>query len=142
MDKLNSRKSKLLPEPLAIVMCDLIWFDSFSGKHSLLGAFSQLNSSTFPFVHERLAVYVLLTNGHGTVKLRLQVVDIDEQRPPVLQIEVEQRYPDPTVVTESSFTFNNLLFEAPGDYRLQLFANDEFLMERRLPVIDSRVPPR
>ena len=142
MNKSDSRKSTLLPEPLAMVMCDLIWHDSYSGKHSLLGAFSQLNSSTFPFIHERLAVYVLLTDGHGTVKLRLQLVDVDEQRPPIVQIDVEQPFRDPTAVNESSFTFNNLLFESPGEYRLQLFANDEFVMERRLPVIDKNAVPR
>ena len=125
-----------------MVMCDLIWHDSYSGKHSLLGAFSQLNSSTYPFIHERLSVYVLLTEGHGTVKLRLQIVDVDEQRPPVVRIDVEQPFRDPTAINESSFTFNNLRFESPGDYRLQLFANGEFVMERRLPVIDNNAVPR
>src|SRR5205814_287400 len=111
---------------------------SYSGKHSLLGACTQLNSNTFPFIHERLAIYVLLTEGYGTVKLRLQLVDVDEQRTPVMRVEVQQRFRDPMAVNESSFTFNHLRFESPGEYRLQLFANDEFVMERRLPVIDSK----
>ena len=120
----------------------MIWHDSFSGKHSLLGTFSQLNSSKFPFVHHRLSVYVVVTEGRGIVKLRLKLIDVDEQRPPVVQIEVEQPFCDPTAINESAFTFNNLPFVAPGDYRLQLFADGEFVMERRLPVIDNNGLPR
>src|SRR5713226_106678 len=92
MEKSNSSKAALVPQPLAMIMCDLIWLDSYSGKHSLLGCFSQLNSSRFPFTHDRMSVYVLLTEGHGNVKLRLQLVDVDEERPPVVRIEVEQPF--------------------------------------------------
>jgi hypothetical protein len=137
MSKSDSRPSVPLPKPLAMVMCDLIWRDSHSGKMSLLGAFTQINSRNFPFVYEGMSVYLVLTEGHGTVRLRLQLVDVDEERPPVLQWEVEQPFPDPTAINESSVAFQHLVFKAPGEYRLQLFANDEFLMERRVPVIDS-----
>jgi hypothetical protein len=141
MEKSNSSKAALLPQPLAMVMCDLIWQDSYSRKHSLLGCFSQLNSSRFPFTHDRMSVYVLLTEGHGNVKLRLQLVDVDEERPPVVRIEVEQPFRNPTAVNESSFLLTGLRFEHPGDYRLQLFANGEFMMERRFQVVQTRDDP-
>jgi hypothetical protein len=46
--------------------------------------------------------------------------------------EVPVEYPDPRAVVECRFYLNNILFRKPGEFRLQLFSNKEFLLERRI----------
>lgn len=46
-------------------------------------------------------------------------------------------FPDPLAVVEVVFSKANVLFPAPGEYRVQLFAAGEPLRERRLHVLQS-----
>jgi hypothetical protein len=39
------------------------------------------------------------------------------------------------MVAELNFLINKLVFPAPGEYRFQVYGNDELLMERRLDVV-------
>jgi hypothetical protein len=45
-------------------------------------------------------------------------------------------FANPRVVAELNFTVANLTFHEPGEYRLQVYGNNELLAERRLYVMD------
>lgn len=123
------------PYPLAMVVCDNIHRDPGTGKPFLLGCFSVIHAREFPAVHPLLALYVSVTNGRGTVPFRVQLVDVNEERDPIWLIEDEVEFPDPRVVAEMCFYLTGLTFVEPGEYRFQLFASNEFLMERRILVV-------
>ncbi len=129
-----------IPPPfvLAMVISDSIHTDPGSGKRFILGCFSAIFAHTFPAAHGMMAVYVALTNGRGKVPFALQVVDTgDEQDEQVLfRGEGEVEFIDPRAVVELNFFIQNLVFPHPGEYRFQLFAGNEFLMERRLVVAE------
>jgi hypothetical protein len=68
------------------------------------------------------------------------LVDADEDRQPVLELEQEFDCSDPRQVIQLMFTVRNLVFPEEGEYRLQLFASGEFLMERR--IIIKEIPKK
>jgi len=123
------------PYPLAMVVCDYIHNDPGTGKAFLLGCFSVIQAREFPATHPCLALYVSVTNGRGTVPFKVQLVDVNEERDPIWMVEDEMEFPDPRVEAELYFHLINLNFAEPGEYRFQLFACNEFLMERRILVV-------
>jgi hypothetical protein len=48
--------------------------------------------------------------------------------------ELIVHFQDPTMEIEIEFEVQECTFERPGEYRFQLFARNEFLLERRLVV--------
>ena len=137
-------KASLAPYALALVVCDAIWRDPWTGKRTILGCFSAIYAPTFPVVHPVMSVYLAITDGHGTVPIALRLIDADEERPAVFEVKGDVSFPDPRVVMELDFTVANILFPAAGEYRLQLSSGPNPLMERRIVVFatgeDKNVP--
>lgn len=123
------------PIPLALLICDHVWRDPNTGKHSLLGTLSGIGGTKLPVVLN-MAVYFALIEGRGIQPVRLELADIDEERPPVFRIDSELHFNDPREVVEGAFQFENLVFPQRGQYRLKLFVGNEFLMERALHVTE------
>ena len=120
------------PYPLALVVCDFIWDDPDTGKKTLIGTFSVIEGRSFPLVHPSISVLASLTDGCGAFVIRLELSDVDDEREPIFSLEHEVEVDDPRVIVEQVFVADNVVFTHPGEYRLRLFANHEFLIERRL----------
>jgi len=99
-----------------------------------LGCFSVVNARSFPAKHPTLGIYLDLTNGRGDVTVKVQIVDSDQEREPVFVGEIQCGFSDPRMVAELDFIVGGLEFPLPGEYRVQAYANDEFVIERRLLV--------
>lgn len=123
------------PFPLAMVICDNIHRDPGSGKLFILGCFSIIGTETVPATHPLMGLYIELTNGRGNVKFKVQLVDAEEVWPPIWTSEAEINFDGPRAVAQLAFMAHNVSFERAGEYRFQLFACDEFLMERRVLLI-------
>ena len=125
------------PIPLTLLICDHAWRDPTNGKHHLLGTYSAIGSSTFPLV-TNLTAYFAVTEGQGELPVRMELVDVDEERPAVFDVEGLSELHHLREVIEGTFAFENLQIPEPGEYRLKLFVAGEFLMERALHVTESR----
>lgn len=125
-----------LPPPvtLAMVACDSIWVEPISGKVSLLGILYEFGAVAFPAAYALIAVYVCLTDAHGEVLLELRLVDADDEHEPLFHAEDEVDFSDRGTIIEWTVEVEDIAFPAPGDYSLQLFANGQFVQERRLTV--------
>jgi hypothetical protein len=124
------------PIPLSLMICDHVWHDANSGKHSLLGTFSSIGSSHFPLAIG-MAVYFAVTDGQGLLPVRMELIDVDEERPAVFDVEANFEFTDRRQVIEGTFSLANLVFPEPGEYRLKLFVAGEFLMERSLNITST-----
>lgn len=122
------------PFPLALVVCDAVHRDPGSGKPYLLGCFSCISARKFPAKHVRMCLYVELTNGRGKVEVKGKLVDVGEERDTVWEDKCAVDFVDPRVVVQVSFRIADVIFPQPGEYRIQLSADGEFLMERRILV--------
>ncbi len=94
----------------------------------------------FPFNCPSLAVYASMIDGRGETPLRLRLIDVNEERGPVLEFETSVNFLDPTEEVEIAFRLVDLVFPEPGDYRLQLYGADQFLKERRFLIIPLENP--
>lgn len=130
------------PMVLAAIVCDAIHQDPSTKKCTLLGTFSTITVRQFPAIHRQLAIHIALTNGHGHCRIRLVIASPDENAQPLFNKEGTIEFRDPRMVAELNFGINNLRFEKPGEHRIQIYGNDELLMERRLYVFDMKNMPR
>jgi len=144
MSDSESKFGRPAPMVLAMILCDAIHQDPATKKSTLLGTFSTINARQFPAVHRHLAVHAAMTNGHGKTRIRLTLVGPNESQPPLFSREGMIEFVDPRMVAELNFALANISFPEPGEYRLQIFGNDELLMERRLYVLamSAQNPPQ
>lgn len=126
------------PYPLAMIISDAVHRDPATGKYTILGTFSSITSKTYPTVHPYLAVFVNLTDGRGVVPLRMRLVDAEEElEEPLFETEMECDFFDPRIIYEVVMGAKGIAFPHPGEYRLQLFAGEEFLIERRILLLKT-----
>lgn len=131
------------PVILAMVLCDAIHQDPATKKCTLLGTFSTITARSFPVMHAALAVHVALTDGRGKTRIRLTLVSSDDEQQVLFSQEGMIQFADPRVVAEINFGIRNLTFPRPGEYRFQVYGNDQLLGERRLHVLELRqMPPQ
>ncbi len=64
---------------------------------------------------------------------------MNDEREPIFLLEQEVELDDPQMVLEAVFQIPEVTFPSPGEYRLKLFANQEFLIERRLILFSTAV---
>ncbi len=131
----ESTSGRPAPMVLAMILCDAIYQDPATKKCTLLGTFSTINARQFPAMHRQLSVHVAMTAGHGKTTMRLTLVGPDESAPPLFSRDGVIEFGDPRMVAELNFFITNVSFPQPGEYRLQIFGNEELLMERRLYVV-------
>lgn len=122
------------PFPLAMVICDGIHRDPGTKKLTLLGCFSVIGVTELPAVHPSMGLYIELTNGRGKVPLLCRLVDANEEFEPLWEYKGETEIEDPRVVLQIALKMEDVRFSRAGEYRIQLFACNEFLMERRVLV--------
>jgi hypothetical protein len=120
------------PFALSMLICDAVHVDPTSGKITIIGCFGAISASRFPAVHPSMTIFAELTDGRGKVPLLLRVIDVDEDRTPVVEAQFEVDIPDPLAVQVVVWPLQGLTFPEPGEYRVQLFSGSEHLLERRL----------
>ena len=124
-------------EPVALVLltCDQVYTDQASGKSTLLGLFSAIAATEFPFVVPQICIFVVLTEGRGRCMLSIKVIDAAESMAPLVEEYVGVEFRNPLDAEELTFQMFDVEFPAAGEYRVQLFAGAALLAERRM-VID------
>jgi len=88
-------------------------------------------------------LYVSLTDGRGKTALRVELVDVNEENEPIWEdSDYTVDFVDPRMVVEVSYPIPLVTFPEPGEYRFKLFANDEFIMERRILAFHIQRPKK
>ncbi len=121
------------PHVLAMIICDVVIDDRISGKKSLVGLFDAIATTALPCTVNELHVFLVLTDGYGTLKARMRCVraSTDEELFSTVQ---EVKFPDPLAVLEINLGFCGCDFPEAGEYRFQFFADQTLLCERKFHV--------
>jgi|CXWL01.1.fsa_nt_gi hypothetical protein len=128
------------PDVLAMLVCDQIITDRLTGKQSLIGMFSRIHAMGFPATHPQLCVFVALTDGHGKTDLSIRVVDTNDARPAIVEGKGSVSFKDPRTIANLFLQFHGLVFPKPGEYRVQLYSDNQLLREARLELIQLTPP--
>lgn len=97
-----------------------VYRDEISGKVSVLGMSSVIGATEFPWTHPGIVVYAALSDGRETA-VQVRLIDADESREPVWETETVVDFPDPITELELVVFLDEVVFQEPGDYRLQLY---------------------
>jgi hypothetical protein len=116
-----------------MIICDMVIDDRISSKKSLVGLFDAIATTALPCTVNELHVFLVLTEGYGTMKARLRCVkaSTDDELFSTVQ---EVRFPDPLAVVEMNLGFCGCEFPEAGEYRFQLYADATLLCERKFHV--------
>jgi hypothetical protein len=92
----GKKRPKPKPPPVckAILLCDAVLADPFTGKGSVVGIFERFNVLSFPGHTTTFFVYVQMTNGIGRYHITVEIRDDDDQiiaRAGVAEMEFEDR---------------------------------------------------
>jgi hypothetical protein len=102
------------------LLCDYA-LTGLDHKLSLIGLFNNINFPSLPAAYPQLFVVFILTLERGEHRLRLGIVDptgqhmLPEAEPIPVNVEI------PGAETNLVCGFNNIQFDRPGIYQVQLF---------------------
>lgn len=121
------------PQLLAWVTCDAVHIDPGSGKHTLLGVFTNISSSQFPLVHPFMVWFLTITDcSPGEHKIRLSM-GLD---PTAMAVLMERPFLSESPLHRINLLneFRNLTFPQPGDYSILVEIDDEPLLSTNITV--------
>jgi len=131
--------AKPKPKYLAMLICDYVLRDAETQNKSLIGVFNRINASAFPVRHDRMHVFVSLTNGHGTYKSRLRVRKMSGE--PILSLDGTIDMKDPLAVAELNFQIRGMIVPEPGRYVVEFLCDGEVLVDRLFDAALPEAPP-
>ena len=121
------------PSLLAWITCDGVHIDPASGKHTILGVFSNIKARSFPVVHAYMVWFLTLTDVQpGTHQIKMSM-GLDPTNPTVLlnrPFDSQSPLHRINLINE----LRNLRFEEPGDYSILIEVDDEPILATNLTV--------
>jgi hypothetical protein len=121
------------PKLLCWLTCDGVHIDPGTGKHTILGVFSNIRGRQFPVTHPFMIWFLTLSDvpaGEHKIKISMGVDPTDMQplieRPFASQGQLQRI----NLINE----IRNLTFPQPGDYGIMIEVDDEPLLATSLTV--------
>jgi hypothetical protein len=121
------------PQVLCWLTCDGVHIDPATGKHTILGVFSNIRGRQFPLTHPFMVWFLTLSDvpeGEHIIKLSMGV------DPTNLKTLIERPFKSGGPVQRINLIneVRNLGFEKPGDYGIMIEVDDEPLLATNLQV--------
>ena len=115
------------PQLLAWLTCDGVHIDPGTGKHTILGVFSNIQARQFPVTHPFMVWFLTITDcSPGQHKVRISM-GLDATNPqPLLERPFESQSPLNRINLINEI--RNLTFPQAGEYSLLIEVDDEPLL--------------
>ena len=121
------------PQLLAWLTCDGVHIDPGSGKHTILGVFSNINARHFPVTHPFMVWFLTLTDcSPGQHQMRLSMGLGPTQMQVLLDRPFESQSPLHRINLINEI--RNLTFSEAGDYSILVEVDEEPLLATNLTV--------
>ena len=129
----NSRGVQSKPNLLCWLTCDGVHIDPASGKHTILGIFSNIRAHHFPVTHPFMVWFLTVTDcAAGAHRMKISL-GLDATNPtPLIERPFESQGPLQRINLINEI--NNLTFPEPGDYSIVVEIDDEPLLATNLTV--------
>jgi hypothetical protein len=121
------------PQLLAWITCDGIHIDPSSGKHTILGVFSNIKARSLPVVHPYMVWFLTLTDvqpGRHWIKLSMGLDPTNLSG--LMKREFESQSPLHRINLINEL--RNLRFDQAGDYSILIEVDEEPLLATNLTV--------
>jgi hypothetical protein len=121
------------PQLLAWMMCDGVHIDPGSGKHTILGVFSNIQARKFPVNHPFMVWFLTITDcAVGEHKLKILFGMDDTQLKPLLERPFASQSPAHRLNLINEV--QNLQFPRAGEYSIVIEIDDEPLLATSITV--------
>ena len=121
------------PIGVALVVCERVIIEDQTKNKTLVSIFNNISVRGFPCRHDRLCVYVALTNGQGSSKISL-VLKVIEDGSKVFSADGQVDFQDVHQTVEVIFNIRDFMFYKAGAYAFEVYAGDEYVFENRFTV--------
>jgi len=121
------------PQLLTWLTCDGVHIDPGSGKHTILGVFSNINARHFPVTHPFMVWFLTLTDcASGQHQMRLSM-GLD---PTKMQVLLDRPFESQSPLHRINLIneIRNLTFPTAGDYSILVEVDEEPLLATNLTV--------
>jgi hypothetical protein len=132
---------EIAPILLSAIVCDRVIFDRLSGMPSIINIIQTVNAPKYPVRHDQLIFFCELTNGHGSTRIKIRLVDIENQDRVIFEQGQAVDFKDVRQIVTVAINLLGVVFQHTGEYRFQLFANDTLLGERSVVCRQITLPP-
>jgi hypothetical protein len=127
------RMNAAKPQVLCWQMCDAVHIDPATGKHYLMGCFSNIRARQFPTVHRRMVWFLTLTDvGVGKHELKVSMGTDMEALKPLLKRPFESQSPLHKINLINDM--HNLPFETEGQYTIIIEVDEDPILATTLGV--------
>ncbi len=133
--------TEIQPILLSAIICDRVIFDRLSGMPSLINIIQAVNAPKYP-VRQWLVFFCELTNGHGSSKTKIRLVDTQDDEKILFEKEQAVEFKDVKQVVTLALNLQGIVFPRPGEYRFQLFTDGYLLGERRIVCRKIELPSK
>ena len=134
--------TEIQPILLSAITCNRVIFDKVSGMPSIIDIVQTINAQRYPARHPQIVFFCELTNGHGTTKAKIRLVDAQEEEKFIFEKEGTVRFKDVRQIVTLAMDLHGIVFPHPGEYHFQLFTGGYLLGERRITCRKIKLPPR
>ena len=134
--------TEIQPILLSAIICNRVIFDKVSGMPSLIDIVQNINAPKYPVRYWQLVFYCELTNGHGSSKVKIRLVDAQEDEKVIFEQERVVKFGDVKQVLTLAVNLQGIVFPRPGEYRFQLFSDGRLLGERRIICRKIKLPSK
>ena len=121
------------PQLLAWVTCDGVHVDPASGKHTILGIFSNIHAQGFPFFYPFMIWFLTITDcAPGEHRLKISMGDANANPQPLLERPFASVSPLDRINLINEI--RGLSFPTAGEYALLVEIDDEPLLATSITV--------
>lgn len=130
-----SEHETIRPSLLFSVLCDDVRKED-NGKFMLIGLFETIGVKIFPAIHPTLFIMNCWIGGLGTFKQRTRIVDKDGS---ILAEDRETSFELKNLTSKHRIIarFNNIKFEIPGEYSIEVLLEGE--LKIRYPLVVKKM---
>ncbi len=130
----QSQSLRSKPQVLAWLLCDGVHVDPSSGKHTILGMFSNIMAKRFPVVHPHMVWFLALTDvSAGKHTMRISMGMDPTQLKPVIERPFESQGPIAKIYLINEI--RNMSFPSAGEYSILIEIDDDPLLSTSIAVV-------
>jgi hypothetical protein len=132
---------QVAPILLSAIICDRVIFDRLSGMPSIINIIQTINAPKYPVRYNQLIFFCEMTNGHGSTKIKIRLVDLNDQDRVIFEQGQSVDFKDVRQIVTVAINLMGIFFQHTGEYRFQLFADETLLGERSVTCRQVALPP-
>lgn len=131
--------SKPTPKYLAMLLCDYVIRDADTQNKSVVGIFNSIYAQKFPVRHDRMHVFVSLTDGHGDYKATIRIKRASGEV--IFSRDGKISMNDPLAVADLNFQIRGLVIPEAGRYFVEFLCDGELIVDRRFDAAKMKPKP-